>query len=141
MNKIINQILCLSLILAALVGCSGQRGIKSNRPYVFVDTSGHEYRGLYVQPHMPQSASEKSGHLTVSYAAGQKWIEGSITNGQFHGTVRMWREDGTLFVEENYKRGLKHGTHVWYNPDGTKQFEHNYVDGKRVSTEDLQNNH
>jgi hypothetical protein len=124
-------ICCLLLGICLTVTSCTQKSIPTERPYVFVDNSGNEYRGFYSQPEMPGSVIGKSGILTVSYENGNNWIEGNLINGQFHGTVRMWRPDGTLFSQEEYASGTKHGRVVWYNPDGTVDFEGEWVNGKK----------
>jgi len=123
----------ISLVLfvaCSLAGCTKQDGVSTRRPYVFTDISGHEYRGHYVQPQMPELVG-KSGQLVVSYENGQKWMEGCCTNGQLDGPVRMWRKDGTLFIEENYRRGRNDGKLTWWHANGKKQMEVDWVAGKK----------
>ncbi len=119
------------LFVGCLVGCAPKHGVPTHRPYVFTDISGQEYRGYYVESQMPEPMVGKSGRLVVSYENGQKWIDGSCTNGRFGGLVRMWHEDGTLFVEENYGSGNRDGKLTWWHSNGQKQIEIDWVAGKK----------
>ncbi len=120
----------LLAILVVTAGCS-EKSIPTNRPYVFVEDSGNEIRGLYSQPEMPSPVLGKSGVITVFYEDGTKWIEGSLINGQFNGMLTMWRPDGTMFIQETYAFGIKNGQCIWYNPDGTVDFTVDWLDGKK----------
>ena len=125
------KIWMLLLFAGSLVGCAPKHSTSTHRPYVFTDISGHEYHGYYVENHMPEPMVGKSGRLVVSYENGQKWIDGSCSNGQFDGLVRMWHEDGTLFVQENYSSGKKDGKLIWWHSNGQKQMEIDWASGKK----------
>ncbi len=127
MNKMFYDFITACMLLVLLSSCSP----KDRRPYLFVDQAGKEYRGFYRQLELSQPVVNNSGHLTVCYANGQKWMEGEYVKGKKHGVIKMWREDGSLFAKEHYKYGLKDGKLTWWHPNGKKQIEIDWVNDKK----------
>jgi len=49
----------------------------------------------------------------------------------FTGTVKSFRDDGTLETSEEYVDGKQHGKTEWFYPNGSIELRSNYVLGKR----------
>ena len=53
-------------------------------------------------------------------------------NGKAEGLLRVWHENGQLWMEGNYVNGKKNGLHREWHENGRLLSEKNYVNGELV---------
>lgn len=61
---------------------------------------------------------------------GSLWIESIFDHDTPNGATKLYNENGDIEMEGGMKGGMFHGFCILYNPDGTKQIECEYQNGK-----------
>ena len=77
------------------------------------------------------AAGEKSGVWIWWNSNGQKEREIMFKEGWYHGTMTLWRSDGSIKAQGQFVEGS--GTLIYWYPEGGKQLEEQYVENLIVS--------
>lgn len=68
--------------------------------------------------------------LFYDHVGGKKKWEGEKYDGQWHGKLTGWYQDGSLSFERNYEKGKPVGTHKGYDGKGNIVWSLRFDDGK-----------
>ena len=74
-----------------------------------------------------------TGVATEKHKNGNPKNRWEILNGEPHGVVREWYDNGQLMVETHYDHNLRHGLNRYWNKDGSLMKEQVYEQGKSIS--------
>ena len=74
---------------------------------------------------------QEHGMIRGWYENGQLWYEKYWKNGQRHGLSRWWYHNGQLWREENWKNYQRHGLERWWHSNGQLEYEENWKNGQQ----------
>ena len=75
---------------------------------------------------------KENGDLKIYRTNGTLYLEGTYKNGLPDGYVKEYNEDGTLFSYDEFKDGLQHGKSIIYQAPNKILKQWHYVNGKET---------
>ena len=77
---------------------------------------------------------KEDGNLKIYNNDGKLFLEGTYAQGKPHGYVKEYNEDGTLHSYDEFKNGIQHGKSIIYQANNVPVKEWYYDMGKEVNT-------
>lgn len=94
---------------------------------ILVGYSYHDKEGKLIDMIPIQNGD---ANVVAYYSNGQKSVEYSFENGDFHGDFKHYFPNGKLSESSHYVDGYRHGKLMSYHPNGKVWMEKQYKDGK-----------
>lgn len=91
--------------------------VKAEVPYAKVDYKNEVY--LW-------EGKPFTGKATENHRNGKPSLSYEFLDGQLHGLIREWYEDGTAKTATLFKNGKRHGKSTYWHPDGSVMKEQLY---------------
>ena len=73
--------------------------------------------------------------ISKSYTLARTKEERTYKDGELHGWVKLYYEDGHIMEESQYSKGKRNGTATWYDQKGNVSIKYKYRDGQRIQEE------
>lgn len=113
-----------------------KNGVIHGQLTVWQENRGSKFGGMYKYTESTYEEGVQVGTGLEYYPNGNIRIERPLSDGEIHGVVKSYYNDGSLWKEEEHENGIRVSEIVYYRQNGALHTKKHYQKGREIETEE-----